>query len=351
MDDPELSRYCVLLGVRPDCTREELESAYAARTAGAPATEEVRQAYNRISSRLRRATPAAGTGTVGAVTPSVPVSARSAAAPVKQELALFTFDNWKVNVLAPPLLIGFVWLVNQSPFVFFLRGFHVWMHEFGHATAAWLCGRRATPLPIGWTPVEPEYSAFVYFGLLLMFGILFVAGWKERKVWPMLAAAGLAGLQFFMTWRLTEWQQEFWWGAFGGTGGTFYLSALMMGFFYVELPEKFRWGGCRYLLFLIGATTLLDSTAFWRAVHDGRELIPFGSMIHGEEDANGDMNKLMDLYRWKPSDIRENFYRLGLGCWTGLALVYATFALRLNLLADKVVDWTRRGRAGAKGEP
>ena len=110
---------------------------------------------------------------------------RSSRDPADDEFILFRFDNWKVNVLGPPLLLAFVLLVNVSPLGFFLKGFHVWMHEFGHATAAWLCGFRATPLPLGWTPVEPVYSPFVYWGLLLLFVILFVAGWMERKGWAL----------------------------------------------------------------------------------------------------------------------------------------------------------------------
>ena len=69
--------------------------------------------------------------------------------PADDVFVLFRFDSWLVNVLVPPLLLGLVWLVNQSPLSFFLTGFHVWMHEFGHSTAAWLTGRRATPLPFG----------------------------------------------------------------------------------------------------------------------------------------------------------------------------------------------------------
>ena len=59
------------------------------------------------------------------------------------------------------------------------------------AAVAWLAGWKATPLPIGWTPVEPTHSNFVYFGLLALFAVLFLAGLKERKVWPMLAAIAL----------------------------------------------------------------------------------------------------------------------------------------------------------------
>jgi hypothetical protein len=269
----------------------------------------------------------------------------------EEAFPLLAFDNWRVNVIVPPLLLGLMWLLNRSPLVFFLRGFQVWMHEFGHATAAWMCGRRATPLPLGWTPVEPDFSSFVYGGLLLMFGVLFVAGWRERKAWPMLAAAALAGLQFYMTWRMPESRQEFWWGAFGGVGGEFYLSAALMAFFFVQLPEKFRWGGCRYVFFLIGATAFLNITGFWDQVNRGLEDIPFGTMINGEEDQGGDMNKLMDAYGWTRSDIRHNFQFLGRCCWAGLGVVYAVFALRLNLLPDKILAYRRPGENAESAEP
>lgn len=342
-----------LLGLQAECTAEELEQAYEqklsalGKTSQGQAREELRLAYNRIAATQRAAAIKARTAAAGGVQTGVkPLATRPAPpAPLPLEIRegsphpLLDFDNWKVNVIIPPLLLGIVWLVNHSPLDFFLKGFHIWMHEFGHATAAWMCGRRATPLPIGWTPVEPEYSAFVYFGLLLMFGVLFVAGWKERKAWPMIAAVALAGLQYYMTWQMTELQQEFWWSAFGGVGGSFYLSALMMAFFFVELPDKFRWGGCRYVFFLIGATAFLDSTGFWNDVFHGRQEIPFGSMINGEDDQNGDMNKLMAVYHWRDADIRNNFLALGHGCWIGLGMVYGTFVLQLNRIPDKIMTW------------
>jgi hypothetical protein len=256
--------------------------------------------------------------------------------PADDEFILFRFDNWKVNVFAPLLLLAFVLLVNLSPLGFFLKGFHVWMHEFGHATAAWLCGFRATPLPLGWTPVEPVYSPFVYWGLLLMFVILFVAGWKERKVWAMVAAVALAGLQYYMTWRMPALTQEFWWSAFGGVGGEFYLSTLFMMFFWVQLPEKFKWGACRYVFFFIGATAFLNIWLRWRDIYHGLEEIPFGSMINGEDDQGGDMNKLMDGFGWKKFAIRRNYLLLGYGCWAALGLMWLMFVLGLNKMADRV---------------
>lgn len=257
--------------------------------------------------------------------------------PADDEFILFRFDDWRVNTFVPPLLLALVLLVNLSPLKFLLTGFHIWMHEFGHATAAWLCGFRATPLPFGWTPVEPVYSPFVYWGLLLLFAILFAAGVKERKVWSILAALAFAGLQYYMTWKMTEHRQEFWWGAFGGVGGEFYLSTLFMMFFWVQLPEKFRWGACRYVLFLIGATSFLNIWLRWRDVYTGLEEIPFGSMINGEEDQGGDMNKLMDGYGWKKFDIRRNYLLLGYGCWAALGVMWVLFVFRLNRAADWVV--------------
>ncbi len=243
------------------------------------------------------------------------------------------FDDWRVNAFVPPLLFGLAWLVNHSPFVFLLSGFHIWIHEFGHATAAWMSGRRATPLPFGWTPVEPAYSSFVYFGVLLLLALFFLAGWRERKVWPMLAAVTLAGLQFYMTWCLPASRQQFWWGAFGGVGGEFYLSTLLMVSFYVQLPDKFRWGLCRYVVFFIAASAFLHFALFWNQVYHGLEDIPFGSLINGEDDTDGDMNQLQDDYGWSKFMIRRNYQHLAYGCWAALALVYAVFALRLNLLA------------------
>jgi hypothetical protein len=395
MNDGEQQLCYTALGVQPGVSLEELERAFMKRNfalikgksgsadAANPELDAQRQAlrsaYDRLAEQLReeqRQAQAAGPRKRPMLTnppmsstspttrppmtrppmtplPVLPMPPTVLIAPpvlqprdaAEEEFALLRFDNWKVNTFVPPLLLGGVWLVNLTPLKFLLTGFHVWMHEFGHATAAWLCGFRATPLPIGWTPVEPVYSHFVYFGLLLMFGILFTAGWLERKVWPMVAAVALAGLQFYMTWRMPDHRQEFWYGAFCGVGGEFYLSTLFMMSFWVQLPEKFKWGACRYVFFFIGATAFLNIWLRWGDIYRGLEEIPFGSMINGEGDQGGDMNKLMDGYGWKKFAIRRNYYQLGLGCWAALGIMWAVFLLRLNLAADWVA-----GKLLKKGE-
>ncbi|MBL9214753.1 MAG: M50 family metallopeptidase [Opitutaceae bacterium] len=357
MDQAEVEKCCAALGVAADASLEAIERAYLQRNfaliKGGNEDDRLRLrlTYERLVAHRRAAQMAAEAARPRSSAP-LPRTPPPVPAPRDRRgdgFPLFAFDNWAVNVVVPPLLLGLVWAVNASPLGMFLKGFHVWMHEFGHATAAWLAGRRATPLPFGWTPVEPDLSLGVYGGLLLLFALLFIAGWRERKAWPMIVALGLAGLQFHLTWRMPEHRQEFWWGAFGGVGGEFYLSALFMALFYVQLPDKFRWGLCRYGFFLIGATAFLNIWTFWDKVYHGLEEIPFGSLINGEDDAGGDMNKLMDGYGWTRSQIRRTYRQLGTGCWVGLGVVYLVFALRLNTAADWIYGKLRRTDAETDG--
>ncbi|HEY4300006.1 MAG TPA: M50 family metallopeptidase [Candidatus Didemnitutus sp.] len=361
MDGPDIGASYAALGLQPGCTADELERAYLKKNfalikgVDEAARDNLRRAHDRVAADLKIRD---GRGRTGL--PRVPVAGEAGRRPTgilpppiiaprgpeADGPALLAFDNWKVNAFVPPLVVALAWLANVSPLGSLLAGFHIWVHEFGHATAAWLSGRRALPLPIGWTAIEPPYSPMVYFGLLLLLAILFVAGWRERKVWPMVAAVGIALLQFVMTWRLTQPEQQFYW-TFCGVGGEFYLSALAMAFFFVQLPEKFRWGACRYVFLFLGASCFLNIYLRWRDVYHGLEDIPMGSMINGEDDAGGDMNILMSDYHWTHSRIRLTYHLLGNGCLIGLAVVYGAFLLRLNKIPDWIVARFSRGDQAA----
>ena len=372
MNPEELAECQAVLGVAPGATAGELERAFMKKNfalikgrsgaADEPQPEleaeraRLRAAYEKLAEQVRSQEQARGAGRRKPVLPPAhapkpppprtPLGQAPPSDPHDDEFILLRFDDWKVNAFVPPVLLAVTWAITISPLGFFLKGFHVWMHEFGHAVPAWLCGYRATPLPFGWTPVEPVYSHFVYWGLLLLFGILFAAGVKERKVWAMIVAVGCAGVQYYMTWTMPEHRQEFWWSAFGGVGGEFVLSTLLMLAFWVQLPEKFRWGACRYVFFFIGATSLIAIWVRWGDVYRGLEEIPFGSMINGEDDAGGDMNKLMDGYGWKKFTIRRTYWLLGWGCWAALGLMWLAFALRLNRVADWVAGKFMRPKEG-----
>jgi hypothetical protein len=85
-----------------------------------------------------------------------------------------------------------------------------------------------------------------------------------------------------------------------------------------------------HFFFFVGASALLAATGFWRDVHQGVEDIPMGSMIHGDDDANGDMTRLMDEFGWTAALIPQRYLMLAAGCWTALLIVYAWFAARLD---------------------
>ena len=349
MDESEFSECCTALGVGSDVTLETLERAYLKknfaliRTGTPEEREQLRLAHEKLAAHLNALAPAAP----AAARPRISENAGGASRPVpvhvpppdpsQERLDPFSFDSRLVNLVALPLVTGMAYLVSLTPFGFLLKGFHVWMHEFGHATVAWLSGRRALPLPIGWTNIEPQKSLFVYLGVLFLLGVLFVAGWKERKVWPMLIAVAVAPLQFYMSWVMPEHRFDLWM-SFGGVGGEFYLSAAFMALFYFHLPEKFKWSVCRYVFLFIGASSFLNIWLFWRQVKRGTEGIPWGSMVHGEEDGGGDMNILRDDHGWKNHFITGTYNGLGAACIVALVIIYAIFVLRLDRVAGRWVD-------------
>ncbi len=366
MNDAERAAALAVLGAAPGADRAELERAFLRRNlalirarnsaddAQRPALEaelaHLQAARAALLDEIGAQEKAAAKARLAAAASPAPADQadQAATAPSLEGFFLLRFGDWRVNTFVPPLLLATVWLLHQTPLKFFLTGFHVWVHELGHAVPAWLCGRWAVPIPFGWTAIVPEYSPVVHWGLLAAFGALFGAGWRERKVWPMVAAVALAGLQFVMTWRLPEQTQEFWYGGFGGVGGEFAIATLFMMAFFVQLPEGFRWGACRYVVFFIGASAFLNIWFRWVDVYRGIEEIPFGSLIAGEDDTGGDMNQLMLTHGWTKFRIRRTYYLLGQGCWLALGLTWAVFVCRLNLLADVVADWWQARREPAE---
>lgn len=255
-------------------------------------------------------------------------------APGTNKFDLASYDSPVVNAMAPPVVAGLAILFTLSPLGFLLQGFHVWVHEFGHATVAWLTGRGAVPLPFGWTNVESERSILVYAGIPLLCAALGAAGWRERKVWPVVLSAALIAAQLYMTWVLPE-DSGHKWMIFGGVGGEFYLAAAMMGLFYFEFPDGFKWGGCRYFFLFVGASSFFESYSLWYKIKHGLEDIPFGSMINGEGDGGGDMNILRDQYLWSQHQIFNTYYHLGNACLVALLLIYLYFNLRLDRVFDR----------------
>lgn len=345
MDDAELERCYAALGVEPGAGRDALKKAlmqksYALIRGGGNDAERdrLRAAHDAIIGHLdllevqeRQAArvEARAEREVAEAEQLVALMEKKFAEPEVSAWDPRSFDSRFVNLLTLPLVALGAILIEQTPLAFFLTGFHVWIHEFGHATIGWMTGHRALPLPLGWTPIAEEKSLFVYWGILFLFGVLFVAGWRERKPWPMIFAVVLAALQWVMTWKLPQTTVDMW-ISFCGVGGEFYLSAAMVCLFYFQLTKKFRWGGCRYFFLFIGAGSFYFTFTRWQRIYSGAEDIPYGSMINGEEDAGGDMNGLHAEFGWTQHDIRFTYHHLGNACLAVMIGFYLFFALRFD---------------------
>jgi hypothetical protein len=340
MSTPEADPHLTKLGLAPDYSQEQLRQAFAERAAtlqaaGAPAVEQeaLRESYNLLNVRLRRRLPPGET----VLPPPGHAPAPKYVAPVYESYDPAAYDNPWITALGPVAVALLAFVVAKTPLGFFLDGFHTWTHEFGHATVAWLAGHTASPLPIGWTNTGPK-TPFVYFGIIFLLVVLIVAGIRERKVWAVLIAAALLPLQFYLTWMQPEHRYDLW-VAFAGCGGELYLSAAAIALFHVRLPEKFKWGWCRYLFVFLGAGVFTRAYGLWRDVRQGAIPLPFGSMVNGEEDAGGDLNILQDDYGWRDRQIIATYNSLATACLVAVVAVHLFFALgidrRLRALAQK----------------
>ncbi len=243
----------------------------------------------------------------------------------------FSFNNRFMNVGALPVAMGLAMLINWlGIFNLLLRPFHIWIHEFGHATVAWFAGHQATPLPFGWTNVGEDRSIIVYLCFLALLGLLGWTGWREQKRGTIALAAVLAVIQFWMTWVLPLDTYEMWL-AFGGIGGELYLSTFLMVCFYLPLPDRWRWDFWRYIVLLIAASTFSETFWLWHQIKRGTESIPWGSMWGGEGDAGGDMNRLSLDYGWSDGQIIQTYSQLGNLCLLVLVGTYIFFVMKAKL--------------------
>ncbi len=236
----------------------------------------------------------------------------------KADTDLTSFDNRFSAVFYFPLMVlTGIGLKAFAPIGVLLRGIDIWFHEFGHAVVAWMAGRRAIPLPIGFTPVNPQRSVFVYVGVLLLFGLLFWAGQREQKRWPRMLAISLAIIQFGMTWLMSANTFDMLL-YFGGIGGEFLICTLLIVGYYFPLPQYFQWGLYRYPVVVGASFTFFGSLWTWRQVRHGLQEIPWGSLWGGD----GDMEGLADGHGWSNQQIINTYNTLGTFCLTAILAIY-----------------------------
>ena len=225
------------------------------------------------------------------------------------------------DILGFTLLSFLAILCNHFPLTDFLFiGLKIWLHEWGHATIAWLSGYRAIPLPFGWTNVDDTRSLWVYFSVLALISLFGWSNWREQRRWGIGVAIGLMLIQFWLTWGISE--DTF--GmllAFGGIGGEFYLCAFLMITFFFPLPHSFRWELNRFPVAFSAAVTFWDALFLWNKIDRGQAFSPWGSLLGGEGDSAGDMDILV-AYGWSYDRIIDTYNSIGDLCLLVIAGVY-----------------------------
>lgn len=230
------------------------------------------------------------------------------------------------NLYGFPMAFLIAFAVNFiDPLAWFIS---MWVHEFGHATIAWFSGYRAMVTFAG-TIISFDRSLFVYFGILILIGLTFYSGWKEQKKTTMIICIILAIMQFILTWK-TSYSTYRMLLYFGGIGGEFYLSALLIIAFYWRLPEKFYWEFWRFFALIIGATTFWGNFTKWHRISKGKVDIPWGTFWGGRGDSGGDLNVLNNEVGWSADQIINTYNTLGFICFLVIIGTYLYYLWKSN---------------------
>jgi hypothetical protein len=224
----------------------------------------------------------------------------------------------------PVALAGAFLVVSTGPGHFLARVFlSRWVHEIGHATAAWLCGFPAFPGP--WlTPMAQSRSGA--FGFLVFAAIASGTLWTWRTERRRLAAAlgALLVLQLFCTLALSDARaRQF--IVFMGDGGCLVLGSLLMLTVYAPEESALKRGWLRWGFLVIGAAAFADAFAQWWASRTDFDRIPFGM---NEGVGLSDPSVLQETYRWSTDQIVGRYVTLGCICLAVIAAAYAWGLLR-----------------------
>ena len=215
--------------------------------------------------------------------PALPLSAAAefarghALAQARSELQLARFA-------VPAALLTSLVLARTDMGQFFLRTFFgMWLHELGHAVAAWLCGFPAFPGP--WFTSVGEERSFV-FALALSAGLAFAIwrAWTEdERLWMGVAIAVLL-VQLSLTVVLSPS------GAhtlitFSGDAGSLVFGAALMAAFFVPPGHKLHRDWLRWGFLVIGAASFADTFPDWWTARHEPDVIAFGE-IEGRADTD-----------------------------------------------------------------
>lgn len=233
------------------------------------------------------------------------------------------------RAVALPSALVLAWLsVRGAPGA--VRMLAMWVHESGHAAAAWLCGYLAWPGP-WFTPVGTEPSRLL---TLTLVGLLGYGAWqareRQRPFWLVAASTTLL-LVLACTFGLHPGQaQQF--IVFAGDGGCFVLGTCLMLTVFAREEHPIRREHLRWAFLAIGALAFMDAYATWSG---GIAAVPFGANDHGLSDPS----VLAEEFGWSVLTLMRRYLQLAHACLAVLAAV-AVVQILLPALALRSSDQT-----------
>ena len=225
----------------------------------------------------------------------------------------------RLRLLALPIALALAVVLVKGGFTHSLMRIFLgmWVHEVGHAAAAWLCGFPAFPGP--WlTPTASNRSPL--FALLLFAGLFAMLRHGLRARQPALAWAGgallLAQLIGTTVLRPDAARALI---LFAGDGGMLVLGALLMATLYARPGSALHRGWLRWGFLAIGAASFVDAFEQWWSARTDPDRIPFGM---NEGVGLSDPSRLSEDYGWSATQLVSRYVALGCACLLALAVVW-----------------------------
>lgn len=236
-------------------------------------------------------------------------------------------NEFRCRIFALPgaLLLG--WLLNLAlpTITAFLA---MWLHEFGHAIAAWFCGYAA--FPTAWITMIPDERGrwiSVVLGAATIAGGYF-AFRLQRWFW---VAASAGVLALFVLGNLQTESHARLLFTFWGEGGAYALSTVLMLSFYARAESPITRNQVRWGLLVLGAIAFWSVYSRWAG---GFENI---AQFLEDTDSRGipsDMRVLTLVYGWTIHTLIQSYRNLGHACLLVLAGAYATGLVQVQRLSS-----------------